>query len=396
MNAKPDVVVLGSQLTAYGVIRQLVRAKAGLKIAGLYSGPGEVWHSTRYLSERHRSPDPAKDPQGFVQFLLDKVEAWRGALLLPISDVGAQALAGGLSELSRHYAVLAEEQSKIDVIVDKSKLYPLAESLGIGTPLGAKLSGPDDLERFRDRMTFPALVKPSESHRFYYFFGIKLFIVRSFEELAEKCRAAHREGFEMIYQEIIPGPDANLFSHITYRSDDGEYLFEGTKQKLRQSPPRYGVTRVGRTHCMPELSKLSRKLFEALDYRGLCGFEYKKNETTGEWKLLDGNPRFILPNHIFGAAGANLPYLIYLDRVKKARPAKLVCRDGVYWIDLQQDVRYTLFPRNGEKIGFQDFIRPYLKEHVLADLDPTDPVPALWELSNRLKGALKGLVRKSS
>jgi D-aspartate ligase len=369
-----DAVVLGCWENGYGVIRQLARRR--LRIAAVFNVNAEVWRLSRYVKERKQAPNPAKEPAAFLHFLLDHAERWRGALLIPTNDHYLEVLSRNKDQLGSCYKVLAADYAVAANLLDKSRLYQIADTVGINTPLTRYYDSPAALAAEKSELSFPCLIKPAEGHRFFETYGHKLFIVRDRRELQERFRDAFTKGLRVGVQESIPGPDTNLYSHTSYTSEDGSLLFEGIKKKLRQNPPGFGVGRVAKTEWHPEVAELSRRLLRALKYRGICLLEFKLDARTKRWTLLDANPRFPLGHLNFGtvSAGVNLPDLLYQDLVNGIRDPAPRTSDGIYWINLNEDLRNT-FMVEGERLMLKEWLEPYRGRHIFADFDPRDPIP---------------------
>jgi D-aspartate ligase len=369
-----DAVVLGCWENGYGVIRQLAREK--LRVAAVFNANAEVWRLSRYVKERKRAPNPAKEPAAFLDFLLAQAKHWRGALMIPTNDHYLEVISRNKNQLSTHYRVLAADYAVVANLLDKSRLYQIAQAVGINTPLTHYYDSPAALASEKSELSFPCLIKPTEGHRFFEIYGHKLFIVKDRNELQEQFTDAFAKGLRAGVQETIPGPDTNLYSHTSYTSEDGSLLFEGIKKKLRQNPAHFGVGRVSRTEWHPEVAELARRLLRALKYRGICLLEFKLDARTKRWTVLDANARFPLGNLNFGTvqAGINLPGLIYQDLVKGIRHPAPRTDDGVYWINLNEDLRNT-FMVKGERFTLKEWLEPYRGEHIFADFDVRDPVP---------------------
>lgn len=372
---KIDAVVLGCWENGYGIVRELAEKK--LRVAGVFLEREEAWRHSRYLAESVRAPHPTREPSAFVEFLLSRRDRWRGALVIPTNDHYVEALSRNKAALSCSYAVLAEEYSAVAKLLDKSKLYQSAQSIGIPTPAVFCLNGSSGLEEIRERIHLPCLLKPLEGHRFFEAYKQKLFVVKSVEELVQKFQDIQKKGLRASVQEIVTGPDTNLYTHLMYLDEKGRILFEGTRKKLRQKPVHFGDARATRTEFNQELAQMTKRLADLFSLKGFFGFEFKRDERDQTWKLLDGHSRFVSNHLVFQKAGVNLAYLIYLDRVKGVQTEKQVPRDNVYWVNLHEDIRHTFFMKSDEKLPFREFLEPYFHEHIFADVDFRDPFPFL-------------------
>ena len=393
-----DAVVLGCWENGYGVIRQLRDARLRLRIAGTFTAKGEVWRYSRYLQERVKCPDPAKSEEAFMQFLLGKAGDWRGALLIPTSDHYLEALSRNKGTLERryHYRVLADAYEKQSLFLDKSKTYKLARSIGIAVPDIFYPKSVKALQGIKGKLSYPCLLKPVEGHKFFAVYKHKMFKVKSFEELVEKFEDTLKKGMNMSIHLIVKGPDTHLLGHYAYVDRKGSILFDGTREKVRQNPPFFGVARVIRTTRNEEVERLGRKLLRKSKYKGFAGAEFKRDARDGKIKLIEVNSRPILANLMYWKGGVNIMRLAYLDRVKGVSEAFRKVRPGVYWMNVYEDFRNTFFVKSEEHVTFKEFIKPYLaRDKVFGDLDFKDPLPFLlrlgYALGMKAKAIMKGM-----
>lgn len=57
-------------------------------------------------------------------------------------------------------------------------------------------------------------------------------------------------------------------------------------------------------------------------------------------------------------------------------------RKDVYWIDLNADIFNSIFRHNQEKLGFRDYVKPYLaKDKTFSVLSKHDIMPFLKEIA---------------
>jgi hypothetical protein len=61
-------------------------------------------------------------------------------------------------------------------------------------------------------------------------------------------------------------------------------------------------------------------------------------------------------------------------------------QQGVYWIDLARDVRYTITHHRDEQQTLVQYVRPYLKRHVFAVFSLSDPKPFIKRVEDLVRG----------
>ncbi len=385
------VIVIGCFVPGLAVIRAL--ANKGLHIIAMTYSKNDIAHLSRYVSEVVQVPHPEKEPQRFLDCLLSNGERWQGALILETADHIAFVLSKHKSELSKYYRIVTPDWEVLQKFLEKEMTYALAEQCGVPYPKGYAVDSMTDLSSHPD-IPFPCILKPIRSFDFVNRFQVKTFVVNDPEELSDKFQLCVDAGFPMLLQEIIPGPDDNLFKLHGYINSQGRMVSKFFYRKLRQSPPGFGVMRVGiSTETNPQVARLSQQLLMHADYRGYFNTEFKKDPRDDTLKLMEVNCRMPRGGLLPTAAGVNYPWIIYLDLVRNQQIDVTDYKIGTYWIELYTDLSNSIFHHSEEDISLSEYIRPYLARHkAFAELDFHDLRPFMALTSQKLGGAWNRLV----
>ena len=201
----------------------------------------------------------------------------------------------------------------------------------------------------------------------------------------------------MVLQEIIPGPDENLYKLHGYINSQGQMTGKFFYKKLRQNPPQFGVMRVGiSTERNPEVEQLTQKLLNHVNYQGYFNSEFKRDPRDGIFKLIEVNCRMPRGGMLPAAAGVNYPWMIYSDLIMNQQLDIKEYKEGFYWIELYADLSNLIKRRKKENINLRDYLKPYLdKNRVFADLDFRDMKPFMKLTSEKIGNALRRAFRKS-
>ena len=105
------------------------------------------------------------------------------------------------------------------LFLDKWETAKLAERLGVPAPLTFIPECYADLQRRRDQLAFPCVVKPRDGHLFYRVFARKMDRVESYDELVTAWAAADDAGLRVMVQEFVPGPDSHGVNYNAYVHD---------------------------------------------------------------------------------------------------------------------------------------------------------------------------------
>jgi predicted ATP-grasp superfamily ATP-dependent carboligase len=197
----------------------------------------------------------------------------------------------------------------------------------------------------------------------------------------------------MILQEIIPGPDANIYKMHGYVNSQGRLVGKFFVRKLRQHPPQFGIARVAiSTDRYPDVERLTEALLKPTNYRGYFNSEFKLDPRDGQLKLIENNCRMPRSGMLAVTCGVNYPWLIYQDLVLNLQPDVTQYKIGTYWIDFWTDLYDSLFRRRRETIRLRDYIGPYIaRNKVFSDLNFEDVKPFLGVAYQGITSLGKGI-----
>lgn len=391
-NSRDKVIVVGCSLTGYAVIRALAHRNIDL-IAVTYS-KSDVAQLSRYVSEVAQSPSPTDEEQ-FIAWLIQNAERWSGALILETADNAAIPLSKNKAILSKYYKIATPDWDALSIFIEKEKTYALAKQLDIPHPKSIPLFGWEDLRGISE-ILYPCILKPVSSAEFNAKFHAKNFEVSNDRELRQKFQLCQDAGLPMILQEIIPGPDDNLYKMQGYVNSQGKLVGRFFYRKLRQHPPQFGIARVGiSTARHPEVERLTEELLIRSNYRGYFSNEFKLDPRDEQFKLIENNCRMPRSGMLAIACGINFPWLIYEDLVLEQQSDITQYQVGTYWIDFWTDLYNSLFRRKKEDIRLREYLLPYFsQDKVFSDFDIRDLKPFLAIAYQSLSGLLEPASRR--
>ena len=382
MGDELPAVVLGGHTSGLAVIRAL--GSAGVPVIAVGTSPSEPGQSSRYCSRAVVAPHPEDDERGFIDFLLALPNGDGRPLLVPTSDETVAAVARHKPRLEEAYTVACMDRTVVERFLDKWATLGLAQRLGVPAPPTFIPESEADLERRREGLVYPCLVKPRESHVFFRVFGKKMDKVEGFDELLAAWRGADAAGISMVVQEFVPGPDSHGVNYNAYVWD-GRILAACTAQRLRSVPPQVGFPRVVVSRSVPEVVEPAARLLAGMGASGFANVEFKKDDRDGVYKLLEVNGRHNMSAHLSVRCGVNFPKIEYDHRVRGVVPQVERFSTGVYWINFPSDVVQGVRNRKRERYGLRDQLRPYLRPHVFDVLSSTDPRPFAATMRSRFE-----------
>ncbi len=385
------VIVIGCFVPGLAVVRAL--ADKGLHIVAMTYSKNDIAQYSRSVSEVVQVPHPEKESEQFLECLRSNAKRWEGALILESADHTAYILSKNKRELSRHYRIATPDWEVFEKFIEKENTYALAKQCGVPHPKTQQLHSLCDLDE-RPDILFPCILKPVRSFEFVNRFKVKNFLVRNESELKEQFLRCMEAEMPMILQEIIPGPDENLYKLQGYINSRGEIVGKFFHKKLRQNPPHFGIMRVGvSTEKNPQVDHWTERLLCPVGYRGYFSIEFKKDPRDGQLKLMENNCRMPRSGMLAIGSGVNFPWIMFQDLVKNQQIDVTEYKIGAYWIELYTDLSNSIFHHGEEDISLGEYIRPYLaRDKVFADLDFRDLRPFIELTAQKLRGGWNRLV----
>ena len=388
-NNKVSVLIVGSHVSGLAVIRAL--GIKGIKTIALSYESSDFGDASKYVSEKVNIPHPRFEEKKFIDFLINNGHRWRGALIIDTDDNGATAISKHKQELLDYYKIATAEWDLLKNFIEKKETHKLAQDCNVPHPKNFLPKKPEDLLEIKNKINYPVILKPVRGHEFFTKFNIKNFEVNNFEELSAKYGLCLKENQEVMVQEIIVGPETNLYKMQTYINSKGILSAKFFWNKIRQHPPMFGVGRVGiSTERNEEVEQLALKLIKRSKYKGYFSIEFKKDLRDNQLKLMEVNTRMPRNGILAVASGVNFPWIIYKDIVDNEQVLVDSYTKNFYYIEIGTDVYNAIFNNKKENFTIRDYIRPYLsKNKVFAVFSITDIKPflktALLEIIRLLK-----------
>lgn len=382
---KAPAVVLGGAANAVSVARSL--GAAGIAVHAVGHGDSPV----RYSRHCAGFADLGKDGDVQARWLAWLVsDAPAGAAVLPCDDDGVELVARHRAALLAAGLLVVEADDDVMLaMLDKDRTYALARAAGIPSPATFAVRTHADVASVLETAGFPCALKPVHAHLFRRALqtNAKALTVHDRAELEEALTRLVEEDVEMLVTEVIPGDEDQFAGYYSYLDADGEPLFHFTKQKIRQNPPVFGEGSYHVTTWDPEVAELGLRFFQAMGVRGMANVEFKRDEHTSEWKLIECNHRFTAINELVRIAGLDLALFAYNRLVGAPGPELERYRVGVrIWLPLA-DLRAFLTLRRSGDLTTGEWVRSVWHRQNVPMFRREDPAPSLRRAAMRVRGA---------
>jgi D-aspartate ligase len=288
---RPAAVVFPDNLGALAAARELGAAGIPVFVAGPKRGPAARSRYATFLE----MPDLYESTAEWSRALCEwGAKQTQRPVLFASEDAGLLVSEKHHDELARYFDKPHPAPGVILGVVDKRRLYAAASKIGVGVPGSREITSTDELAGLT---ASGWLIKPSVRYRLDERGGVSTFLqaTGATKAIAGDPATAARDvlaaGFPTILQEAVPGPFENLVTVAVSIGRDGRVLDYFAAKKQYEYPEPFGDGLIVRTVKDPGLLEPAVRLLRELGYWGICDMEFKRDVRTGQYKLLDANPR---------------------------------------------------------------------------------------------------------
>lgn len=395
-DAKQDSVVIPTTFSpvCYTCVRSLAKSDINTIVVSESKRVPAGW--SRFCDERIRLCSPYDDVTAYKDALLRVAARPDVRTILPLRPPDPYVLTTYREEFEKHISIPVPSAEALSIINDRMKLYEAA--------IDARVPVPDTwlFEEF-DQWDKDVIIKS----RYNYLTAEQVSSYTSSQSGTQKDIIHVAAGDEPnrdaivstmkhnpIVQEYVQNEDQYVFGAL-YHHGDPVATFQHRQIRGNSYTGGGGVYRES-VHD-PELETIGRTLLSKLDWHGIACVEYAKDITTGEYKLLEINPRFWQSLPCAVRAGADFPTYYWLQATNQVASIDSGYEIGVRSHYLYGEMKYLLsiyqdesslvdrpsLPITAWQIMISCLMTPNFD---LSRLD--DPVPFLcglrWVLKNNL------------
>lgn len=330
-----------------GAIRSLGRV--GVPVYAITEDRWTPAAVSRYLSGRFVWPTTGlEEPAWLVERLID-IGRRIGirSVLVPFDDEAAVLIAEHAADLRDSFLFPMVEGSLPRRLASKRGLRELCLEHGVPTPGAAFPVNRDELARFAERGKFPVVAKNMGA-----FERKRAPVVSDSTRIddAEELRAIGQtwgEDFSVILQDYLPREDSEDWILHAYCDESTNCTVEFTGVKVRSFPPQAGMTTRAYSVHNPVLKDIGARFVKNIGYHGALDMDWRFDRRSGEYNLLDFNPRVGAQFRLFeNAAGIDVVRAMHLDLTGRSVPLTDQV-DGRRYIVEHFDLAAALTERGG-------------------------------------------------
>ncbi|ELY60739.1 carboxylate--amine ligase [Natronolimnohabitans innermongolicus] len=355
---------------------------------------------SRFCDEYVRICSPYEDLLGYRDELLTLAAQPRVRTILPLRPADPYVLTTYGEAFERHVSLCVPSAESLRRINDRVALYETAVDAGVPVPKTWRFEafdGWDDAVVVKSRynhLTAAQIPSYTESKSSTQSDVIHVPAGRDPDPEAIRSTMKHSP----IVQEYVRNDDQYVFAALC---DRGTTVATFQHRQIRGDSYTGGGGVYRESIDDPALERVGRRLLDALEWHGVACVEYAKDTATGEYKLLELNPRFwkSLPTAV--RAGADFP--AYYCHLATGRPPAINpgYKRGVSTHSLYGELHHLLSLRYDESAIVDRPSVPATAWRIIesclrspnfdmARLD--DPVPFVcglrWAARNAIRGSL--------
>lgn len=315
-----------------------------------------------------KSPNPTESEDEFINFLISSGRDFEEKpVLIPTNDHWVSAVAKNREKLAEYFEPCFSEWSTIDLLLDKQQFSRWALDNDYSVPRSwtqnELASIPEDAfpivaKRGDGRYRPDIMHRSSLTRKVHSLFSsgngpdqlseeysrvadIRLQIIDSRNELDAFLRGFNDLLDKFAFEEYIRGMSDSMYTVGIY-ANEGTVKGVFTGRKVRGYPADIGDCKVGQVESVPDqLVDQAKSICDELDYTGIAEFEYKRDTKTGEFYLIEINPRSWSWVGITPASGVNLPWMAYTDLAgtgEQPCPSNPIEDGSIKWVKATEDL----------------------------------------------------------
>jgi predicted ATP-grasp superfamily ATP-dependent carboligase len=260
---------------------------------------------SKYCSRRIIYPSPVEKSGEFLQWLEAELKEYSYDVIFPTELSTQNLLTEHSGRFSRYCKIPFADTGLCMKLQDKAFLMEYARQKGLDIPLTRIVHDLSDLEKLRDKLDFPVIIKPRASS------GSRgIVYVKNKAEFTASYHKVHRNYPFPIIQEYIPKGGGALGVGLLL-NNGSEVRASFVYRRLREYPVEGGPSTLRESIKRDDVRIIAETLLKDIKWTGVAHVEFIIDPRDGKPKLLEVNPRFWGSLQLAIEAGVDFPYLLY-------------------------------------------------------------------------------------
>lgn len=310
MTVSPVLVTDAPSNATLAVVRSLGRRGIPVGVCG-FADEFNLSSYSRWASQSFTLPSPSRDAAGFIDALAELLQTGKFPILFPTTERTIQLVAAARDRLPSWVRIPIPDAGALATVVDKERTVALAQRVDVPVP---RSWCPDSVEAaaaLAGELPYPVIVKPRQTN-FLAANGrlakTDYAVVRGAERLLPAWRMVHAAVPRPLIQTLVRGRGVG----VNTLWNEGRPVTWFCHRRVREIDLRGGrSTAAASVACDPRLVESAARMFAALRWHGVAMAEFKWDDESGAFWLLEINGRFWGSLPLALAAGVDFPYYLY-------------------------------------------------------------------------------------
>ncbi len=311
MNKCDVIVTYCWNRVGYNILRSL--AAHGLSVWAADTSKKNICSRSRFCAGSFVYPDPFTEEAAFIECMKAKVAELKPIVLLPTHDE-SQVIMRHRKEFPAELIIPYMDVEMLENVSDKAWATDKASECGVPVPR--------TYVSWQEEETFPCVFKTVIGNS-----AKTVFFPKGKAEL-EKL-AAEYVGVKTLIEDKIGGTD---YSVDCVRWDG--FFKASTYHALVTKTDGGGTTTQREIVSAPKLEWYAKMLLDYVDFKGVCGIDFRYDPETGECAFIEVNARFTGGLATPVTAGFDIPWIVYslATTGKYEEPIKVRIGTRTKWI----------------------------------------------------------------
>ncbi len=391
-----SVLILDGESNAgLAVARSLGRKGIEIDVAGK-TGLSPAFFS-KYCKNSFVYPNPEKNLKGFVNNLKKIVERKKYEMLIPCTDFTIIPITLHRKFFEKKLLIPLPSNKHLKLAWSKSTTLKIAKSIGIPTPKTFFVKKSSELEKIKNKIKFPVVLKPESSKCIVgnKIVDMQVRYANNFEELKQNFKKMFINGKPPLIQERIKGYGLGFFALL----DKGKIKAFFMHRRIREVSVDKGASTLRESIKNKIIKRYGSKLLKKIKWHGVAMVEFRMDEKDKIPKLMEINGRFWNSLPLAIVSGVDFPFLLYKMFKGECLKPILSYKTGVKcrWLTgdayrllkiIKSDYNKKVFTEPILKT-LKDFFEFFGKDLYYDYFCLDDPLPAFIDILNSFKKILQ-------